>query len=157
MSNPKFVRLNERASRGMLADVKGSGWSISGKDVLPFPTDKSQIRFVKQNLNSGLLEPASQAEYEEVHGDDEEYVEPDGEVTHQEHKVHERAAARVEAAAARRAEQESNEESDEDDEDEDADDEEADDEGEDEPEVLPTPKKAPSKKAPAKAKGKPKK
>lgn len=166
MSNPKYVRLSERGSRGICADVKGSGWSISGKDVLPFPKEQAAKSFVKQMLNSGRLEPASKAEWEEVHGEDHLIVEPE-DAGHQEHKVYEEAAAQAEAAASRRTEQENAENSSDDEDEDDADEQsgEGDDEGEgsdddskseetpDPPAKTPA-KKTAAKKAPAKGKAK---
>lgn len=69
-TDPKYVRLTSRLARSILADVQGrSGWSISGYNVVPFPDSNENaaaVRFVRKNLASGKLEPASQAEYEEV-------------------------------------------------------------------------------------------
>lgn len=64
--DPKYVRLANRLSRGMLADVYESQWSIAGLDVRPFPEDMRAARFVRNALSDGKLEPASAAEYEEV-------------------------------------------------------------------------------------------
>jgi hypothetical protein len=116
--NPKYVRLSAHASRGMRADVKGSGWSISGRDVLPFPKRSDEKKFVRSLLNKSVLESASRAEYEEVHGDDDKLVSEDA-VGHQEHRIHEAAAARAEAAAAEREFSESESEEDDDDDEED--------------------------------------
>lgn len=65
--NPKYVRLASRLSRGMQADVQGSGWSIAGLDVRGFPEDFQAARYVRGLLNSGVLEPASKSEWDEVH------------------------------------------------------------------------------------------
>lgn len=66
--DPKYVRLATRLQEGIVADVLGSGWSIAGLDVRKFPEkDKEAQRFVRSRLNSGLLEPASKAEWDEVH------------------------------------------------------------------------------------------
>lgn len=64
--NPSYVRLAVRLNRGILCDINGSGWAISGLDVLPFPKDRQAARYVTAELNSGKLEPASKAEYDEV-------------------------------------------------------------------------------------------
>lgn len=66
-NDPGYVRLANRLTQGMVADVGGSGWSISGFDVLPFPKDSdAAARFVRHELRDGKLEPAGKAEYEEV-------------------------------------------------------------------------------------------
>lgn len=65
--DPKYVRLATRLSRGMVCDVEGSGWSISGLDVRQFPEGNVASRFVRSKLNAGLLEPASKSEWEEAH------------------------------------------------------------------------------------------
>lgn len=73
--NPKYVRLVMRLSRSHVGDVQGgSGWSISGLHVKPFPevteraSDKTKAaaKFVTNMLRRGVLEAASSAEYEEV-------------------------------------------------------------------------------------------
>lgn len=68
---PQYVRLANRLSRGIVADIDGgSGWSIAGLDVRAFPDKKKNpgaARFVKKALADGRLEPASLAEWEEVH------------------------------------------------------------------------------------------
>lgn len=65
--DPQYVRLATRLSRGMVCDVKGSGWSISGLDVRKFPEGNVAARFVRAKVNAGVLEPASKAEWEEAH------------------------------------------------------------------------------------------
>jgi hypothetical protein len=103
-SNPSFVRLAPRASRGVLADIGGSGWSISGRDVLPYP-DKAEepeaARFVRQNIRRGILEEASRGEYEEVHPEVDEEEVPRvimmKEPPHQEHLVREKHLAKGKA------------------------------------------------------------
>lgn len=66
-NDPSFVRLAARLQRGGMADVQGSGWSISGLNVKEFPSDNPAAkRFVRKALNDGKLEPASKAEWEEV-------------------------------------------------------------------------------------------
>jgi len=68
-NDPGYVRLANRLTGGMIADVDGgSGWSIAGLDVRKFPKDNSQAaRFVRQNLVAGKLENASKAEWDEAH------------------------------------------------------------------------------------------
>jgi len=71
-SDPNFVRLANRLGLQMVADVTGgSGWSIGGLDVQDFPEDEEQAAYVRQQLGRGVLEPATQAEYDEVHDEDE--------------------------------------------------------------------------------------
>lgn len=65
-SDPKYVRLSNRLSFGMQADVDGSGWSISGLDVKEFPSGEAAARYVRKMLRDGKLEPASRAEFDEV-------------------------------------------------------------------------------------------
>lgn len=65
--DPQYVRLATRLSKGMVCDVMGSGWSISGLDVRKFPEGNVAQRYVRAQLNAGKLEPASKAEYEEAH------------------------------------------------------------------------------------------
>lgn len=67
--DPQYVRLATRLSRGMVCDVMGSGWSISGLDVRKFPKGNVAQRFVRSKLNAGVLEPASKGEWEEAHDD----------------------------------------------------------------------------------------
>lgn len=89
MTDPKFVRLSQAQSRGILADVSGSGWSISGRDVRPLPDSLDSLRFVRKHLRSGRLEAASLAEYEEAHPAED----APSDVGHQEHIVREEAAS----------------------------------------------------------------
>lgn len=70
MATPKYVRLTNRLSTGLIVDMD-SGWSISGRDVQPFPEDADQARYVKGRLNQGVLEPASEEEYDATHPDPE--------------------------------------------------------------------------------------
>lgn len=67
--DPQYVRLAVRMQTGMLVDTFGSGWSISGMDVRKFPEDSNRKaqKFVRAELNDGKLEPASLAEWDEVH------------------------------------------------------------------------------------------
>lgn len=67
-NDPSYVRLANRLTRGMVADVE-TGWSIAGLDVRRFPEGKQAARFVRLQLREGKLEPASKAEWEEVHDD----------------------------------------------------------------------------------------
>lgn len=67
-SNPSHVRLPERLTVGMLADLD-SGWVIGGNDVKPFPdAAKNPVaaNFVKDKLRQGHLEPASAEEHKVV-------------------------------------------------------------------------------------------
>lgn len=111
-TNPTFVRLTDAASRGSLADVGGTGWAISGNDVLAFPEDAEEARFVRGKIRLGVLEEASVAEHEEAHP--EEYGEAGeaiprimfvGEPTHQEATVIEQAKNQQRRMAAARAAQ----------------------------------------------------
>lgn len=65
--DPEYVRLVTRLQTGMIVDTFGSGWSISGMDVRKFPKDRAAAKYVRAAVNEGKLEPASQAEWEEVH------------------------------------------------------------------------------------------
>jgi len=66
-SDPNYVRITNRLSFGVVADIAGgSRWSISGNDVKEFPKDKTAKRFVRKMIANGRLEPASKSEYEEV-------------------------------------------------------------------------------------------
>jgi hypothetical protein len=66
-TDPKYVRLApHRADRTITDIAGGSGWTISGGDVQPFPTRKDAARFVRQRLAQGILEPASKAELDEI-------------------------------------------------------------------------------------------
>jgi hypothetical protein len=69
-SNPSYVALAPRLTRGLVADVE-SGWSIAGLDVRKFPADKQAAKFVKKALADGRLEPASKAQWDEVHDTEE--------------------------------------------------------------------------------------
>lgn len=71
MADPKFVRLADHLTRGMRADLN-SGFSIAGLDVVAMPDpdeEPEQYAYVKGEINTGRLESASQAEYDEVHPD----------------------------------------------------------------------------------------
>lgn len=111
-TNPTFVRLTDAASRGALADIGGSGWGISGNDVVPFPDDAEAARYVRQKIRLGVLEEASQAEHEEAHpeaystGDDIQRVMFVQDTTpHQEANVLEAAARRAKRLQTARANQ----------------------------------------------------
>lgn len=107
-NNPDFVRLADHMVHGLVVDMDGTGWSLSGYDVQPFPEDSQAARFVRQKINAGIIEPASQAEYDEAHpeaDDDEDEKEANRMVAlvraaagrggaQQEHKVRERENAR---------------------------------------------------------------
>lgn len=65
----QYVRLANRLSDRIVADLD-SGWSIAGLDVRKAPdkeTDPRAAKFVKKALADGRLEPASKAEWDEVH------------------------------------------------------------------------------------------
>jgi hypothetical protein len=71
-NDPSFVRLANRLALQMVADVTGgSGWSIAGLDVKEFPEDEDQAAYVRVQLGRGVLEVATQSEYDEVHEEDE--------------------------------------------------------------------------------------
>lgn len=74
-TDPKFVRLTSRLRHGIRADVRGSGWSIAGLDVKEFPSDPTAAAFARMELNAGRLEPASKAEFEEAHPEEDEVAE----------------------------------------------------------------------------------
>lgn len=74
MATPEYVRLANRLTNGLVVDME-SGWSISGKDVQPYPERAAQATFVKSRLNRGILEPATAEEYEATHPD------PDADLT----------------------------------------------------------------------------
>lgn len=65
-NDPKYVMLANRLTNGMVADIEGSGWSISGLDVKEFPSTEGAARFVRHALREGKLEPSSRAEFDEV-------------------------------------------------------------------------------------------
>lgn len=71
-TNPEYVRLADHLVHGLIVDTDGTGWSISGLDVKPFPDNREEARFVKRQLNAGKLEAAGVAEYEEAHPDGDE-------------------------------------------------------------------------------------
>lgn len=78
-NDPDYVRLSKRMSRGIVADIGKSGWSISGLDVKPFPEDDDvdEQKYVRRLVNNGTLEPCSKAEYEEVHPEASEDADSD--------------------------------------------------------------------------------
>jgi hypothetical protein len=91
-NDPQFVRLNDNlADHGSLADVTGSGWSIGGMDVQEFPDEEVAAAYVRGKLRLGVLEPASRAEYDEAHPE-EEPIEIERkqivEIPHQEGRLH---------------------------------------------------------------------
>lgn len=68
--DPKFVRLANLHTHGMLADITdyGSLWSISGFEVKPFPNadlDPEAAAFVRAKMQRGVIEEASSDEYDE--------------------------------------------------------------------------------------------
>lgn len=87
MADPKYIRLAAARQLTMVADVLGgTGWSISGADVKPFPENDREKDYVRNLVRSGVLEPCSKAEYEEVQERNKEEFETE--------------AARAEAARA---------------------------------------------------------
>lgn len=134
-SDPQYVRLCNRLTRGIVADVHGSGWTIAGFNVLEFPTNRLAAKFVRFKIGEGILEPCSKGEWEEVHQND--VLTPDM----QESAIQERAqTASRKLAEAREA---ALRDEDADDETEDETEEEEDDEEEEE---APAPKPASGKK-----------
>lgn len=66
MTDTKYVRLADRLANGCCVDIN-SGWSIAGLDVVEVPENHAGAQeFVRINLQRGVLEPASLAEFEEV-------------------------------------------------------------------------------------------
>lgn len=108
MADPTYVRLNEEiAPHGSIHDVE-SGWSIGGQDVQAFPKDEpTQRAFVNLKLRQGLLEPASKAEFTEVHGNDPKPVEIERkivvEIPHQEQQQRDQIASKQRKLAGMRA------------------------------------------------------
>lgn len=110
--NPNYVRLAARLTNGIVADLD-SGWSIAGMDVRSFPSKKTNplaARFVRKALADGRLEPASQAEWEEVHDDEalvneavEGRTKPKSVGVQEAHIQREAAAGRARLEAARAA------------------------------------------------------
>lgn len=71
MAGTKFVRLREDLARGGRYDLQ-SGWGISGYDVKEMPDEETEPRafaYVTGEIRAGRIEPASRAEYDEVHPD----------------------------------------------------------------------------------------
>jgi hypothetical protein len=108
-NDPQYVRLNDNlADHGSLADVTGSGWSIGGMDVQEFPEDEATASFVRAKLRTGVLEPASLAEFEECHPEEEEIVverKQIVEIPHQEGRLHQEVQAGRARMKAARSEQ----------------------------------------------------
>lgn len=63
MSDPEYVKLAESRQGGLLADPV-SKWSISGANVLPFPTAVAEVKFVRRSLALEQLESATEGEYD---------------------------------------------------------------------------------------------
>lgn len=176
--DPQYVRLATRLSRSVLADVGGSGWSLSGLDVKEFPSRPDAKRFCRKALRDGKLEAASKAEYDEVRALDAGSGD-NSRTTHQESRVQSNALRAHRKLADKRAKSAVGDEDDaddlDDDDDEDADDatndvnedededsseagdddgdEQDDDEDDDESESPAPAKKAAKKSAKAKTKG----
>jgi hypothetical protein len=71
MAGTKFVRLRDDLARGGRYDL-ASGWGISGYDVKEMPDEEGEpqaFAFVSGEIRAGRIEPASRAEYDEVHPD----------------------------------------------------------------------------------------
>lgn len=103
-NDPKYVRLATRLQGGMICDVQNTGWSIAGLDVKEFPEDRQEARYVRSNVNSGKLEPASKAEYEAAHDTslEEEVLRQSPEYHKTASAVQEGALQKVARAAAQR-------------------------------------------------------
>jgi hypothetical protein len=149
--NPKFVRLCNRLTRGMMADVQHSGWSIAGMDVKPFPDakNKAAVKYVRKALKEGYLEPASRAEYDEIREISESL---DGSDEHiQEGRFQEQVRDKTEAVEKARSEAvaDPGDDDDSDEEDDSSDDDSDDDEDDDE---EPAPAKKATKKVSKKKK-----
>lgn len=107
-SDPQYVRLCKRLTRGLVADVTGgSGWSLAGYDVKPFPEEEEGADYVRRLLSQGILESASTAEYELVQEESgkvadtlPEYERQD----HQEHQVQDAQRAAIARVKAQREE-----------------------------------------------------
>lgn len=70
-NDPQYVRLVDRMARSTQVDLN-SGWSIAGLDVRPFPEDDEPAaqKYVREAIRRGTIEGCSQAEYEEVYGEE---------------------------------------------------------------------------------------
>lgn len=71
ISKPEYVRLADHMVHGLVVDME-TGWSISGYDVKEYPEDADQAKFVRQKINAGIVEPATAAEYEAAHPQEEQ-------------------------------------------------------------------------------------
>lgn len=71
ISKPEYVRLADHMVHGLVVDME-TGWSISGYDVVPYPEEADQGKFVRQKINAGIVEPATAAEYEAAHPAEDE-------------------------------------------------------------------------------------
>ena len=89
-SDPKYIRLTKNRQRTICADTR-SGFSISGKDVQPFPRDKARAKFVRRKIVAMVIEPATQAEYDEILASNARTVDMTGDDGHQEHRIYEEA------------------------------------------------------------------
>src|SRR5215471_2315257 len=93
-TDPKYVRLNDYMSSQTIADIQGgSGWSISGAEVAPFPKEEDAARYVRQQLAVGILEAASKAELDEQKRVSAEYEAAVAEAPDQEQAIQSAAAA----------------------------------------------------------------
>lgn len=66
MSDPEYVKLTATRNTGVLADPQ-SGWSITGGNVLPFPSDSDEAKFVRRSIALGGLESATEQDYDDAH------------------------------------------------------------------------------------------
>lgn len=96
MADPKYVRLVAARQLTMVADVLGgTGWSISGADVRPFPEGAQEKDYVRDLVRRGVLEGASKAEFEEVEERNKEAFDTEAEL---QAAAMEKAVARAEKA-----------------------------------------------------------
>lgn len=102
-NDPRFVRLADHLADSTLSDIAGgSGFTISGRDVQPFPGDEAGQRFVRSRLVQGHLEPAGKAEYEEIQSANEVIAEIALESLPADQPLQEGTVQRAAAEAARR-------------------------------------------------------
>lgn len=64
-NDPSFVKMAAPWQGRIVADVRGSGWSLSGLAVAPFPkNDRQAARYVRAMLQAARLVPASAEQYD---------------------------------------------------------------------------------------------
>jgi hypothetical protein len=120
MAKATYVRLSPAAQHGVQVHLP-SGWGISGRDVRQVPESKEVQTYIRKQIQRGVFEEASKAEWDEVHAADDE----DDDDTPRVIMVADRAvpenklryrldkkAARLEAQRAARAAGESNDDDD---------------------------------------------